>query len=239
MPTLKPKMTLVFSDANTERVLKAAIADRAEVHRTGASYEIEQILIDALIPPGKTEWYLTRLYSGDLDVPGAISAAFGDNAAGIFEMAESDALRPLVELASRQSVRATVDQSREEAFHAASCWSSVVDHLAEHADAVRLGSAEATGERRASAEAAAASLGIDVAEGRRIGGLLGPGDGRSEAKPYFDLVLRNWELLGSYNYTYRALMDVVSMASPWPSGARAREDLRAALAESFPPGGGE
>lgn len=222
MPTLKPKMTLVFSNQNTERALKAALSDRAELNRTGVSFEIEQILIEALIPTGEAERPMMRIYYGLSTVQEELSGVLGGNAAGIYERAASDGLRPLVELADWQSLRATLDCSANEVYHARSCWNSVGNMLEREAGRVELSPLD-----RQARE-------IDVREARRLEALLEPGDGRPEAKPYLDLVLRNWADLGDYTYTFRALMDVVSMASPWPDDARAREDLKAALAASFP-----
>ena len=60
-----------------------------------------------------------------------------------------------------------------------------------------------------------------------------------EARAFFDIVLRNWTVLGGFTYTYRALMDVVAIADEWPETARSREDLKACLCSVAAARGGE
>ena len=133
MPTLKPKRTFVYSSDNARRALEAALADRCEVNRTNMSQEIEGILIDALVPHdgGLAEMAMTRIYYGQTGVRDEVSTAFCDAAAVYdWDTGTSD-LRPLVELAARQSLGSLIDASREEddgsrpVYHLATCWTSV------------------------------------------------------------------------------------------------------------------
>lgn len=48
-----------------------------------------------------------------------------------------------------------------------------------------------------------------------------------------------WAVLGGFTYTYRALMDVVTIADEWPETARSREDLKACLRSVAAARGGE
>ena len=224
MPTLKPKRTLVFSSADAQRALEAALADRCELHRTSMSLEIEQILIEALIPRdgGFAERPVMRIYYGMGTVQGELAGIFQANAAGIDWKARYDDERPLVELASSQSVGLTLDLGKGRGggmmpvYHARSCWDSVCDHLEHDIDSLDLD------------EARAARVDAEVARDLLV--QLNDDSARPEAKGFFDLVLRNWWSLGNYTYTFRALMDIVDMASGWPETAESREDFKAAVA---------
>lgn len=217
MPTLKPKRTLVFSNADTQKALEAALSDRCELHRTSMSYEIEQILIDALIPPAGTsaERSMLRIYYGLSTVQGELAGAFCDNAAGDGFHARHGDLRPLVELASRQSVGLTLDLSKRNGsampvYHARECWGAVASAMDDAAKDDAL-------------------VGIDAKAAGSLLAKLGDDEAHPESKAYFDVVLRNWSVLGDYTYTFRALMDVVDMTVGWPEDARSREAFKAAL----------
>lgn len=224
MPTLKPKRTFVYSSDNARRALEAALADRCEVNRTNMSQEIEGILIDALVPHdgGLAEMAMTRIYSGQTGVRDEVSTAFCDAAAVYdWDTGTSD-LRPLVELAARQSLGSLVDASREEddgsrpVYHLATCWTSVCGRLHRVCE-----------EEPSSREALSAA--VDEGVARDLFRALDAGNKGIEARAFFDVVLRNWAVLGGFTYTYRALMDVVSIADEWPETARSREDLKACL----------
>lgn len=224
MPTLKPKRTFVYSSDNARRALEAALADRCEVNRTNMSQEIEGILIDALVPHdgGLAEMAMTRIYYGQTGVRDEVSTAFCDAAAVYdWDTGTSD-LRPLVELAARQSLGSLIDASKEEddgsrpVYHLKTCWDSVCSRL-HHVCENDPDSREAL------------SAAVDEGVARDLSRAL---EGRSrgvEAKAFFDIVLRNWAALGGFTYTYRALMDVVELADEWPETARSREDLKACL----------
>lgn len=221
MPTMKPKRTLVFSSADAQKALEAALSDRCELHRTSMSYEIEQILIDTLIPRdgGFAERPMMRIYYGMSTVRSEISGAFQDNAAGVDWKARYDDERPLVELASQQSIGLTLDLSKKQAggsmpvYHARSCWESVCDRLKRDVEEA--------------ADEDARAAGVDVSIAYALLDQLNDDSAHPEAKAFFDLVLRNWWSLGNYTYTFRALMDVVDMAVGWPETARSREDFKA------------
>lgn len=223
MPTLKPKRTLVFSSADAQKAIEAALSDRCELHRTSMSYEIEQILIDALIPRdgGIAERPMMRIYYGMATVQDELAGVFCDNAAGIDWKARHDDERPLVELASQQSVGLALDLTKEHAdgsmpiYHARSCWESVCDRLKRDVEE--------------SADEDARAAGVDVRIAYALLDQLNDDSAHPEAKAFFDLVLRNWWSLGNYTYTFRALMDVVDMAVGWPETARSREDFKAVV----------
>lgn len=223
MPTLKPKRTLVFSNADTQRALEAALSDRCELHRTSMSYEIEQILIDTLIPRdgGFAERPMMRIYYGLSTVQEELSGLFQSNAAGSNWEARYDDERPLVELASQQSIRLTLDLGKKHAdgsmpvYHARSCWESVCDRL------------ERDVEESDDEDGRASRVDVDAA--RALLAQLGDEGAHPEAKAFFDIVLRNWWSLGNYTYTFRALMDVVDMAEGWPETAMSREDFKATV----------
>lgn len=224
MPTLKPKRTFVYSSDDARRALEAALADRCEVNRTNMSQEIEGILIDALVPHdgGLAEMAMTRIYYGQTGVRDEVSTAFCDAAAVYdWDTGTSD-LRQLVELAARQSLGSLVDASREEddgsrpVYHLATCWTSVCGRLHRVCE-----------EEPSSREALSAA--VDEGVARDLSRALDAGNKGIEARAFFDVVLRNWAVLGGFTYTYRALMDVVSIADEWPETARSREDLKACL----------
>lgn len=234
MPTLKPKRTFVYSSDNARRALEAALADRCEVNRTNMSQEIEGILIDALVPHdgGLAEIAMTRIYYGQSGVRDEVSTAFCDAAAVYdWETGTSD-LKPLVALAARQSLGSLIDASREEAdgsqpvHHLAACWASVCGRL-HHVCEDDPGSREAL------------SAAIDEGVARDLARALEDGRKGVEARAFFDIVLRNWAVLGGFTYTYRALMDVVAIADEWPETARSREDLKACLCSVAAARGGE
>lgn len=228
MPTMKPKMNLVFSGENYAKALRAGYADRAEIHGTSISWEMEQALIRDLIPTGTAERPVMRLYCGQSTVQDEVSGLFCDAAAGIDKTVREAGMRPLVELAARQSTRLTLDCTRDESYHLVQCWDSVCIVLEK-----RLAEASAFGEGDV-----APDVESDVHKARTLLDRAREGQGggvRPEARAFFDVILWNWELLGEYSYTYRSLMDVVTLADGWPGDARAREDFKAALAETFLP----
>lgn len=234
MPTLKPKRTFVYSSDDARRALEAALADRCEVNRTNMSQEIEGILIDALVPHdgGLAELAMTRIYYGQTGVRDEVSTAFCDAAAVYdWDTGTSD-LRPLVELAARQSLGSLIDASREEddgsrpVYHLATCWASVCGRLHRVCE-----------EEPSSREALSAA--VDEGVARDLSRALDAGNKGIEARAFFDIVLRNWAVLGGFTYTYRALMDVVSIADEWPETARSREDLKACLCSVAAARGGE
>lgn len=234
MPTLKPKRTFVYSSDNTRRALEAALADRCEVNRTNMSQEIEGILIDALVPHdgGLAELAMTRIYYGQTGVRDEVSTAFSDAAAVYdWDNGASD-LRPLVELAARQSLGSLIDASKEEddgsrpVYHLKTCWDSVCSRL-HHVCENDPGSREAL------------SAAVDEGVARDLSRALDGGNRGVEARAFFDIVLRNWAVLGGFTYTYRALMDVVELADEWPETARSREDLKACLCSVAAARGGE
>lgn len=224
MPTLKPKRTFVYSSDNTRRALEAALTDRCEVNRTNMSQEIEGILIDALVPHdgGLAERAMMRIYYGQTGVRDEVAGAFSDAAAVYdWESGTSD-LRPLVELAARQSLGSLIDASKEEddgsrpVYHLKTCWDSVCSRL-HHVCENDPGSREAL------------SAAVDEGVARDLSRALEGGNRGVEARAFFDIVLRNWAALGGFTYTYRTLMDVVELADEWPETARSREDLKACL----------
>lgn len=234
MPTLKPKRTFVYSSDNARRALEAALADRCEVNRTNMSQEIEGILIDALVPHdgGLAEMAMTRIYYGQTGVRDEVSTAFCDAAAVYdWDTGVSD-LRPLVELAARQSLGSLIDASKEEddgsrpVYHLKTCWDSVYSRL-HHVCENDPGSREAL------------SAAVDEGVARDLSRALDAGNKGIEARAFFDVVLRNWAVLGGFTYTYRALMDVVAIADEWPETARSREDLKACLCSVAAARGGE
>ena len=234
MPTLKPKRTFVYSSDAARRALEAALADRCEVNRTNMSQEIEGILIAALEPHdgGLAEMAMTRIYYGQTGVRDEVSTAFCDAAAVYdWDTGVSD-LRPLVELAARQSLGSLIDASKEEddgsrpVYHLKTCWNSVCSRL-HHECENDPGSREAL------------SAAVDEGVARDLSRALDAGNKGIEARAFFDVVLRNWAVLGGFTYTYRALMDVVAIADEWPETARSREDLKACLCSVAAARGGE
>lgn len=234
MPTLKPKRTFVYSSDNARRALEAALADRCEVNRTNMSQEIEGILIDALVPHdgGMAELAMTRIYYGQTGVRDEVSTAFSD-AAAVYDWDNGvSGLKPLVELAARQSLGALIDASKKEddgsrpIFHLKTCWDSVCGRLHHVCDGDP-GSREAL------------SAAIDEGVARDLSRALEDGGRGVEARAFFDVVLRNWAVLGGFTYTYRSLMDVVELADEWPETARSREDLKSCLCSVAAARGGE
>lgn len=220
---MKPKRTLVFSNADTQRALEAALSDRCELHRTSMSYEIEQILIDTLIPRdgGFAERSMMRIYYGMSTVQEEIAGLFQSNAAGVNWEACHDDEKPLVELASQQSIRLTLDLDKKRAdgsmpvYHARSCWEGVCNRLERDIE----GSDD---------EDVRASR-VDVDAARNLLAQLGDEGAHPESKAFFDIVLRNWWSLGNYTYTFRALMDIVDLTNGWPETAVSREDFKATV----------
>lgn len=141
-------------------------------------------------------------------------------------------LRPLVELAARQSLGSLIDASKEEddgsrpVYHLKTCWDSVCSRL-HHVCENDPGSREAL------------SAAVDEGVARDLSRALDAGNRGIEARAFFDVVLRNWAVLGGFTYTYRSLMDVVELADEWPETARSREDLKSCLCSVAAARGGE
>lgn len=217
MPTIRPKVNLVYPNEESKQLLDALLDAKATINGTNRSVEIIRILNDSLIP-GDPEFAasVARLYSGSTTIKEELSTLFCDNAAGFELKAKHNDLRPLVELAGKQSIGACLDVSLgkkvpEPLPHLRTCWSSVC---------VKLGRAIEEGQ---------STNRIDFKVSKELFEALEENVSNIEAKAFFDLVLRNWDVLGDYTYTFRALMDVVSAANAWPDDARAREEFRACL----------
>ena len=134
-------------------------------------------------------------------------------------------MRPLVEFASRLSAPSMVDMQTpdgmggEVVYHAHSCWESVTNLL-------RRNEASAQGE-------SALGVSLDAREAEQRLARLDPEGNPIDASGFYAIVLRNWGLLGGYDYTYRSLMDIVRMSNPLREDARARRDLKEALLASY------
>ena len=215
MPTLKPKMTFVFSSEKTKNFLDAIIEEEVSVNETNKSWEMERALINAYVSQDGdfAEVSITRLYQGPSTVKEELSRLFSDNSEGFDFKAKNDDLRPLVELAGRQSIGSVLDISLGKKIpdplpHLRACWSNVCVKL-----------------KRAIEEERSTNR-IDFKVAQELMQALEENVSNIEAKAFFDLVLRNWEVLGDYTYTFRALMDIVDIADSWPNDAKARRAFR-------------
>lgn len=115
-------------------------------------------------------------------------------------------LLPLVELAAKHGKGLVVDPGKQIRFHALDCWNSVGNKLAvtpgTHSDKARF----------LEGSLAAAGCGVYV-------------------DSLFDVVLDNWDVLGNYTYTFRALADIVEMGAGWPDDCASRTELECCLNE--------
>lgn len=216
MPTIRPKMNLVYPSEKSKQQLDALLDAKAVINGTNRSVEIIRILNASLLPDDdEFAASIDRLYRGSSTVKEELSTLFCDNSAGYDLNAKNDDLRPLVELASRQSIGAVLDVSIEKVpspvYHLEGCWRSVCGILHR---AIDDGSLPDSIDWNVCQELSAA-----IEEKARC----------IEAKAFFDLVLRNWGVLGNSTHVFRSFMDVVDMASAWPDDVRAREDFRACL----------
>lgn len=113
---------------------------------------------------------------------------------------------PLVELAAKHGKGLVVDPGKQIRFHALDCWNSVGNKLAvtpgAHSDKARF----------LEGSLAAAGCGVYV-------------------DSFFDVVLDNWDVLGNYTYTFRALADIVEMGAGWPDDCASRTKLECCLNE--------
>ena len=113
---------------------------------------------------------------------------------------------PLIELAAKHGKGLVVDPEKLIRFHALDCWNSVGNKLA--ATPV----ARSDEARFLEGSLAAAGCGVYV-------------------DSFFDVVLDNWDELGSYTYTFRALADIVEMGVGWPDDHVSRTELECCLNE--------
>jgi len=115
-------------------------------------------------------------------------------------------LLSLVELAAKHGKGLVVDSGKLIRFHALDCWNSVGNKLAvtpgAHSDKARF----------LEGSLAAAGCGIYV-------------------DSFFDVILDNWNVLGNYTYTFRALADIVEMGAGWPDDCVSRTELECCLNE--------
>ena len=214
MPTKRPKVNFVVSNGLTEKVIRAGLDDLADLNRSSMSGEIERILIETLLTTERT-------------VRGVLASEFSDASAhiGWERYGGPEVMQPLVEFVSRLSVSSMVDMATPDGmggqvvYHAHSCWESVVNMLKRNIE-------NEQGERDLGV-----ALDADEAE-QRLSRLV-PDGKPIDASGFYSIVLRNWGLLGGYDYTYRALMDLVRMSNPLREDARARYDLKEALLASY------
>lgn len=113
---------------------------------------------------------------------------------------------PLVELAAKHGKGLVVDSGKPIRFHALDCWNSVGNKLA-----VTPG---ARSDEARFLEGSLAAAGCDV-----------------YVDSFFDVVLDNWNVLGNYTYTFRALADIVEMCAGWPDDCVCRTELECCLNE--------
>lgn len=228
MPTKRPKLNFVVSSALSEAVIRSGLEDLGAINRSSMSGEIERILLDALLTDDPSvRGIMTDVYAGQSTVRGVLASEFSNASAVIDRKRRGgpDAMRPLVEFASRLSASSMVDMKTpdgmggEVVYHARSCWESVVSLL-------KRNEVSAQGERDL-------GVSLDAGEAEQRLARLDPDGNPIDASGFYAIVLRNWGLLGGYGYTYRSLMDVVRMSNPLREDARARYDLKEALLASY------
>lgn len=228
MPTKRPKLNFVVSSPLSETVIRSGLEDLSTINRSSMSGEIERILLDTLLtdePP--VRGIMADVYAGRSTVRDVIAGEFSDASAVIDWQRRGgpDAMRPLVEFASRLSAQSTVDMRTPDGmgggvvYHAHSCWESVANLL-------RRNEASARGE-------SALGVSLDAREAEQRLARLDPEGNPIDASGFYAIVLRNWGLLGGYDHTYRSLMDIVRMSNPLREDARARRDLKEALLASY------
>lgn len=113
---------------------------------------------------------------------------------------------PLIELAAKYGEGLVVDPEKLIRFHALDCWNSVGNKLA-------------------------ATPGARSDEARFLEGSLAAAGCGVYIDSFFDVVLDNWNALGSYTYTFRALADIVEMGVGWPDDHVSRIELECCLNE--------
>lgn len=205
------KRTIVFADERTKKVVDGGLSVMAEVDRSSLSAVAEKLLLKALLTDRQeVSGPMGRVYSGESTVKEELARAFRNNAAGAYSEAASPHLLPLVRCAAGVLQGCVVDSSRDEHYHAASCWDSVVNRLSAAKDNV-----------------IAHSLLDEAGDyGSFLAGCIeAPIDG------YLSLVVVNWKELGNYTYTFRALADIVDMAEEPSANPESIEWLRSALVE--------
>ena len=228
MPTNRPNVNFVVSNGLTEKVIRAGLDDLADLNRSSMSGEIERILIETLLTTDPSvRGIMADVYAGQRTVRGVLASEFSDASAhiGWERYGGPEVMQPLVEFVSRLSVSSMVDMATPDGmggqvvYHAHSCWESVVNMLKRNIE-------NEQGERDLGV-----ALDADEAE-QRLSRLV-PDGKPIDASGFYSIVLRNWGLLGGYDYTYRALMDLVRMSNPLREDARARYDLKEALLASY------
>lgn len=230
----KRKFTINPSGEFSEKAILMVARDIAELENCTIPKALELMLMTFILTNNEEikSWIKFLVHTGSIRA--TVAQMFSENAGGINCKARYDFYRPLVEYAAKLSLPCFIDTTYEVSpgdrpvFHCQSCWDDVASVLEEHAKK----------------DAYNTELSSDTTKARKLANRLEDGKDRTanvtlEARQFFDIVLNHWDLLGNYSYTFRALMDVVKMSSPWDETALNRSCFMYVLHELFDKKGGE
>lgn len=212
---LSLKKLFVYSSKKRKELIDALVSEKAEVESKSISAVIEQAILDGLLPANEDmRYYITEcLYAKRKEnaVSLTLDGVFAYNAAGINYKTKYDNLLPVVEFGCMELMYCdTVPTGEEKAYpHFLSQLKSVQAQLEYKAE-------EATDrEEKAylSTQAVYAKKLLEEAteepEFVRFGN-------------FFQLVVDNWTVLKTHQYTFQMLSDIAEMEQGWRDDAETK-----------------
>ena len=209
MPTNKPKLSIVISDMDNRRLIELAVADLCVIHGgTSQSWEIEQIIMKALLPESReARASVKRLYSG---------RSVADELAGM-----------LGRIGGKVNTDGRVFPS-EERWRLDGLAGMQADGVACRNNGSRLARVLSKDAHVYWEKATAELDGADEVIARRLLAAFANGGPQSSdivrAQDFFTIFKRNWNQLGTNPFAYAALGSVIRLCPDWPNDAQARRD---------------
>lgn len=177
-----------FEPIDTQKAKTGILEDIAKIEGKTPKKVCEEVLTATLLTENQhIRCFIERMYRTDGGIIDVLDVTFNWYAAGLDLQARYSNGKPLVKYLNEvlDSVELKINLSSEDRHHFINCWDNVCEKLA------------ISGNSDAS---------------KRAQSLIS-GETQIVIKAYIDIVLDNWACLGNYTYTFRALSDLMSMAS--------------------------
>ena len=209
-------MTICFEKSE---LIKTLVGDIAIKENKSLSAIVERLILDSLMPKNRDARWIAEhyLYAGNGGIGRALSALFGNNAAGIDWKPVHDNFLPLVRFASEQenSCRIPLTGKEEELHHTYSQITSVIDRLKFFADK----EADAGNKDKEWHYRKEAAWGDTLLEE------LKTEPRKSKLVHFYQLLLNNWDIFKDWSITYRMLCDLADLEKGWKNNPDTRTEL--------------
>lgn len=215
------KTSLCYSSLEARNLCERFLSDEAEVSNRSLSAIREKYLINAILPEDKNaSYWIQQLYVGDASLSRVMSNVYGYLAAGIdLDASQVNGTKILVQYGQNQLLRmnSTITPNNEDSHYFFGALDSVKRKLIYEWDASKK---EKT---------------FNIIESLNQLDKILDWNGNSTDLSWRDscsfiymLILRYWDELGNYTYTYRLLSCIASMQT-WNDSPAGRLELREVL----------